>query len=164
MPSSALSRRALLHAGALAFAAAPLAGAGLARAASAAAPGLHVLKDPSCGCCGAWTEIMRAEGFDVSVEEIPNGPLVRRKIALGIPSQAASCHTGLIEGYVVEGHVPAADIRRLLAERPDAVGIAVPGMPWGSPGMGPEAEREAYDVVLIGRDGGLSLWSRYPAA
>ncbi len=107
---------------------------------------------------------MRAEGFDVSVEEVPNGPLVRRKIALGIPSQAASCHTGLIEGYVVEGHVPAADIRRLLAERPDARGISVPGMPWGSPGMGPEAEREAYDVVLIGRDGGLSPWSRYPAA
>lgn len=161
MPHAPLSRRALLRAGAVSLLAAPL-GAGAVRAASA--PALHVLKDPGCGCCGAWVEIMRAAGFEVSVEAVPNGPLVRRKIELGVPQPAMSCHTGLIDGYVVEGHVPAPDIRRLLAERPDAVGLAVPGMPWGSPGMGPEDEREAYDVVLIGRDGGLTLWSRHEAA
>ena len=125
---------------------------------------MHVMKDPGCSCCGAWVEIMQDAGFDVTVEEIANAPLVRRKIELGVPQAAVSCHTGMIEDYVIEGHVPAEDIRRLLAERPDAVGLAVPGMPWGSPGMGPEAEREAYDVVLIGRDGGLTVWNSYAAA
>ncbi|SFJ16931.1 DUF411 domain-containing protein [Albimonas pacifica] len=160
MPADRLSRRALLL-GALSTAALPLVAPGRASAATTA---MTVMKDPSCGCCGAWVEIMQAEGFEIAVEEMGNAPLVRRKIELGVPQEAVSCHTGLIEGYVVEGHVPAADIRRLLEERPDAVGLAVPGMPWGSPGMGPEDEREAYDVVLIGRDGGLSLWSRYAAA
>ena len=75
-----------------------------------------------------------------------------------------SCHTGRVDGYMIEGHVPAADIRRLLVERPDAVGLAVPGMPYGSPGMGPESEREAYDVFLIQRDGSIEVFSRYTAA
>ena len=75
-----------------------------------------------------------------------------------------SCHTGEIEGYIVEGHVPVADIRKLLDERPDAVGLAVPGMPYGSPGMGPEDAREAYDVFLIRRDGSTEVFSRYKAA
>ena len=161
MTTARLSRRALLRAGALALVAAPLAPAGRALAAPTA---MHVMKDPGCGCCGAWVEIMQSAGFEISVEEIANAPLVRRKIELGVPQAAVSCHTGMIEDYVIEGHVPAEDIRRLLAERPDAVGLAVPGMPWGSPGMGPEAEREAYDVVLIGRDGGLTVWNSYAAA
>ena len=76
----------------------------------------------------------------------------------------ASCHTGRIDGYMIEGHVPVADIRRLLDERPDAVGIAVPGMPYGSPGMGPESERDAYDVFLIRRDGSTEVFSSYAAA
>ena len=75
-----------------------------------------------------------------------------------------SCHTGRIAGYVIEGHVPAADIRRLLVERPDAIGLSVPGMPIGSPGMGPEDQREAYDVILIGRDGAANVFASYPAA
>ena len=75
-----------------------------------------------------------------------------------------SCHTGEIEGYMIEGHVPVADIRRLLAERPDAVGLAVPGMPYGSPGMGPEDQREAYDVFLIRRDGSSEVFTSYSAA
>lgn len=154
-----ISRRALLRAAAAAAAALPA-----VRAMGAPAAALHVLKDPSCGCCGAWVTIMREEGFVVTVEEVANAPLVRRKIDLGVPQAAVSCHTGLIDGYVIEGHVPAADIRRLLEERPEAVGLAVPGMPWGSPGMGPENERDAYQVMLIRRDGGLETWSRYEAA
>lgn len=88
--------------------------------------------------------------------------LYRRE--MGVPADLASCHTGTVDGYVLEGHVPAADIRRLLAERPEAVGLAVPGMRHGSPGMGPEEEREAYDVFLIGRDGKSSTFTRYAAA
>ena len=90
-------------------------------------------------------------------------PLSRRS-ALFTPAAMASCHTAHVEGYAIEGHVPPADIRRLLAERPDAVGLAVPGMPWGSPGMGPEAEREAYEVHLIRRDGTTEVFTSYAAA
>ena len=82
----------------------------------------------------------------------------------GIPQRMISCHTGEIEGYMIEGHVPVADIRRLLAERPDAVGLAVPDMPYGSPGMGPEDQREAYDVFLIRRDGSSEVFMSYSAA
>ncbi|WP_339948260.1 DUF411 domain-containing protein [uncultured Albimonas sp.] len=161
MTATRLSRRRVLHAGALGLLAAAL---GPAARALAVPQAMQVLKDPACGCCEAWVEILRAAGFEIAVETLGPAALMRRKIALGVPQAAVSCHTGLVEGYVVEGHVPAQDIRRLLAERPDAVGLAVPGMPWGSPGMGPETEREAFDVLLIGRDGGLSPWTRYPAA
>jgi hypothetical protein len=125
---------------------------------------LHVLKDPNCGCCGAWIEILQSEGFDVTVEESMGTLLTRYKLDNGIPQQMISCHTGKIEGYMIEGHVPPADIRRLLEERPEAVGLAVPGMPYGSPGMGPETEREAYDVFLIHRDGSTEVYASYSAA
>ncbi|MCA8881810.1 MAG: hypothetical protein KDA73_18075 [Rhodobacteraceae bacterium] len=88
-----------------------------------------------------------------------------RKVTVTMPPQEMiSCHTGRIEGYIIEGHVPVADIRRLLEERPDAVGLAVPGMPYGSPGMGPESEREAYEVFLIRRDGSTEVYANYSAA
>jgi hypothetical protein len=90
--------------------------------------------------------------------------LVQEKIKRGIPRNMASCHTADIEGYVIEGHVPPRDIRKLLAERPNAVGLAVPGMPFGSPGMGPESQREAYEVHLILRDGATEIYTRYDAA
>lgn len=90
--------------------------------------------------------------------------LARYKLDNGIPQKMISCHTGRIEGYMIEGHVPAADIRRLLEGRPDAVGLAVPGMPYGSPGMGPESEREAYEVFLIRRDGSTEVYASYSAA
>ena len=90
--------------------------------------------------------------------------LVRHKLDNGIPQEMISCHTGEIEGYMIEGHVPAADIRRLLDERRDAVGLAVPGMPYGSHGMGPEDQREAYDVFLIRRDGNTEVLTSYEAA
>ncbi|MDP3196712.1 DUF411 domain-containing protein [Tabrizicola sp.] len=125
---------------------------------------VHVRKDPDCGCCTAWIKILEAEGFAVTVEMVAPNQLFQFKLAQGIPETMISCHTAEAGGYLIEGHVPTADIRRLLAERPDALGLAVPGMPWGSPGMGPEAEREAYDVFLVARDGSTTVFASYPAA
>lgn len=125
---------------------------------------MHVLKDPNCGCCSAWIRILENDGFVVTTEARSGSQLMQYKIENGIPQEMASCHTAQVGGYLVEGHVPAADIRRLLAERPDAVGLAVPGMPYGSPGMGPESERDAYIVYLIRRDGTTEAFSSYDAA
>ncbi|RDC74172.1 DUF411 domain-containing protein [Rhodovulum sp. 12E13] len=127
-------------------------------------PPIHVLKDPNCGCCSAWMEILAREGFAVTSEPSRGTALFRAKADAGVPADMASCHTAFVEGYVIEGHVPPGDIRRLLAEQPDAVGLAVPGMPYGSPGMGPESRREAYDVHLIRRDGTTEVFTRYEAA
>lgn len=132
--------------------------------AHATTPSVHVLKDPNCGCCGAWMEILQRDGMSVSHEDVDGQALMRFKLENGIPEAMISCHTAQVGGYLVEGHVPTADIRRLLQERPDAVGLAVPGMPYGSPGMGPEDEREAYDVFLIRRDGRNEVFTRYDAA
>ena len=128
------------------------------------APSIHVLKDPNCGCCTAWIEILKEDGFTVTTERSYGTLLIRHKLENGIPQNMTSCHTGDVEGYMIEGHVPTADIRRLLSERPDAVGLAVPGMPYGSPGMGPEDEREAYDVFLLRKDGSTEIFSSYEAA
>ena len=125
---------------------------------------IHVVKDPGCPCCNAWIGHLRDYGFPVSFEERTIEALELYKREQGIPTDLASCHTATVDGYVLEGHVPAADIRRLLSERPDAIGLAVPGMPYGSPGMGPETEREAYDVILIGKDGSPSTFTSYAAA
>lgn len=153
-----LTRRALLAATASFAASVPLAGA------AQGGPAIHVLKDPNCGCCTAWIEILRADGFTVTTERSFGTLLIRYKLENGIPQNMTSCHTGEIEGYMIEGHVPPADIRRLLAERPDAVGLAVPGMPYGSPGMGPEDERDAYDVFLIRKDASTEVFSSHEAA
>lgn len=151
-----LTRRALLLAGA----SLPLAAPALAQASWR----VHVLKDPNCECCTAWVDHLRAAGFEVDIEELHAGLLAVRKAELGVPLALQSCHTGETEGYVLEGHVPAADIERLLAERPGALGLAVPGMPYGSPGMGPETEREAYEVILFRDDGSTEMWASYEAA
>ena len=127
-------------------------------------PPVHVVKDAACPCCNAWIGHLRDNAFPVTFEERSIESLELYKREKGIPADLASCHTGTVEGYVLEGHVPAADIRRLLKERPKAVGLAVPGMPYGSPGMGPETERAAYDVLLIGTDGTSSTFTRYAAA
>lgn len=127
-------------------------------------PKIHVVKDPDCGCCKDWIGHVREAGFPVSFEELDPGALADLKASLGLQPTQVSCHTAQVEGYVIEGHVPAADIQRLLTARPDAIGLAVPGMPYGSPGMGPETEREAYDVLLIARDGSASVFTRYEAA
>lgn len=125
---------------------------------------IHVVKDPGCPCCKAWIGHLRDNGFRVTFEERSIEALEAFKRERGIPADLASCHTAIIDDYTVEGHVPAADIRRLLAERPAAIGLSVPGMPYGSPGMGPETEREAFDVILVGTDGSGRVFARYPAA
>ena len=115
-------------------------------------PRMVVTKDPSCGCCTGWVEHVRAAGFDVDVVESPE--INRLKARLGIPQNLASCHTAEIGGYTIEGHVPAGIIRRLLAEKPQARGLAVAGMPVGSPGMEVEGmEPDAYEVILFGPSG-----------
>lgn len=153
-----ITRRTLLLAG-TAF--------GLMRGVPAGAqalPSIHVVKDPGCPCCNAWIGYLRDNGFPVTFEERSIEALELYKREMGVPAGLASCHTATVQGYVLEGHVPAADIRRLLDERPEAVGLAVPGMPYGSPGMGPEAEREAYDVILLGKDGRSATFTSYGAA
>jgi hypothetical protein len=124
-------------------------------------PKVHVVKDPGCGCCNDWIGHIRDAGFPVSFEDMEAAALADLKASLGLQAGQVSCHTARVEGYVIEGHVPASDVKRLLAERPDAIGVAVPGMPFGSPGMGPESEREPYNVLLIARDGTASVFSRY---
>lgn len=159
MTQDILSRRAILIGGAALLALPPR-----GSAAQMAGPAIHVMKDPNCGCCSAWIEILESDGFAVTTEHSLGTLLMRYKLDNGIPQEMVSCHTGRIEGYMIEGHVPAADIRRLLDERPDAVGLAVPGMPYGSPGMGPESQREAYVVYLIRRDGTTEPFTSYEAA
>ena len=159
MQSAIMTRRATVFAllGGVAF--------GMRPVAAVAAPiAINVAKDPNCGCCTAWVEIIEADGFAASIQLLDFDALQAFKIASGIPEGMASCHTAHVDGFAIEGHVPAADIRRLLTERPDAVGLSVPGMPYGSPGMGPEAEREAYIVYLIRRDGSVEPFASYDAA
>lgn len=114
-----------------------------------------------CGCCLSRMDHLEENGFAPTGEDMYMGLLVRFKLDNDVPQRMVSCHTALIDGYVIEGHVPARDIRRLLSERPDAVGLAVPGMPYGSPGMGPEEDREACDVFLIRNDSGWEVFSSY---
>lgn len=126
-----------------------------------ALPALQVWKDPNCGCCKDWVELMRADGFQVQVFDTGNTAVRQR---LGLPAKYGSCHTALVGGYVVEGHVAASEIRRLLAEKPEAIGLAVPGMPVGSPGMdGPVYgdRRDAYDVLLVQRDGSSRVFQHH---
>lgn len=127
-------------------------------AAQAGGPLIEVYKSESCGCCGDWVEHLKQAGFTVKATNVPNPAEYRKKF--GIPDQLGSCHTGVVQGYAVEGHVPAADIKRLLAQKPMAKGLAVPGMPMGSPGMeGPR--KDAYDVVLVHPNGRHSVYKHY---
>lgn len=121
----------------------------------AAGPVVEVYKSSTCGCCTAWVRHLEQAGFTVKATDVPNPADYREKF--GIPHELGSCHTGHVQGYALEGHVPAADIRRLLAEKPKARGLSVPGMPMGSPGM-EGGHRDAYDVLLVGRDGRASVY------
>lgn len=116
-----------------------------------------VYKSPTCGCCGKWVEHMERAGFEVEVENRPNlNPI---KAELGVPRGLQSCHTALVGGYLVEGHVPPDLVQRMLDEKPDIKGLAVPGMPMGSPGMeGPR--KDDYDVLAVGRDGRTSVYAQ----
>jgi hypothetical protein len=122
------------------------------------APLLEVWKDPDCGCCKDWVALMTQAGFQVKTHD--SGNRAKRK-QLGLSEKLGSCHTATVAGYVVEGHVPADAIKRLLAERPNALGLAVPGMPVGSPGMdGPAygGRKDAFNVLLVQTDGRTSVW------
>jgi hypothetical protein len=126
--------------------------------ASAAAPVIQVYKSATCGCCTAWVDHLKANGFAVKVQNVANPSDYREKF--GMPNDLGSCHTGLAEGYAIEGHVPASEIKRLIAERPMAKGLAVPAMPLGSPGMeGPR--NDPYDVLLVRADGRTSIYKHY---
>lgn len=125
---------------------------------------VEVWKTPSCGCCKDWMTHLEAEGFEVKTYEVSDAAKSAKRCDLGMPAQFGSCHTGVVRGYVLEGHVPARDIRRLLADRPKALGLAVPGMPIGSPGMdGPDysGRKDPFDVLLVRRDGTSTVFQAY---
>jgi hypothetical protein len=122
---------------------------------------VEVWKDPSCGCCKDWVAHLEQSGFVAQVFETGNTQARKR---LGIPEQLGSCHTALVGGYAIEGHVPAKEIRRLLREKPQALGLTVPGMPLGSPGMDGaiyQGRKDPYDVLLIGKYGGTTVFQSY---
>jgi hypothetical protein len=121
-------------------------------------PTMTLWKSPWCGCCGNWVEHVRAAGFKVQVKEIEDLGVVKRMAA--VPDDMQSCHTARVGGYTVEGHVPASDILRLLDERPNALGLVVPGMPSGSPGM-ENGEQDPYDVFLLKHDGETEVISSH---
>ncbi|AKJ31313.1 DUF411 domain-containing protein [Caldimonas brevitalea] len=121
---------------------------------------IEVWKSPTCGCCTAWVEHLQQNGFEVTVHEVEAPGEYRARF--GLPDTYGSCHTGRVGGYVLEGHVPAREIVRLLKEKPAAVGLAVPGMPVGSPGMEVGARKDPYDVLLVTRDGKARVYQKYP--
>ena len=148
-------------------AALPLVGAGLAIALlptttpAATSTPVEVWKDPNCGCCQDWVDHMQAHGFAVKVHATGNNAVRAR---LGLPQKLGSCHTALVGGYLVEGHVPASDVRKLLQQKPKALGLAVPGMPVGSPGMDGAVygdRRDPYDVLLVAHDGSTRVFNSY---
>lgn len=130
----------------------------IVRPALAARDVIEVYKSPTCGCCTKWLEHLRASGFEVKPYDVDDITVSRAK--LGVPQALGSCHSARVGGYLIEGHVPAQDIRRLLRERPDAAGLAVPGMPRGSPGMEAETE-DPYDVLLFQPNGRYAVYQRY---
>jgi hypothetical protein len=128
--------------------------------ADARLPLVVVHKDPYCGCCNGWIEQMRKAGF--AVEARNEEDMAPIKAQAGVPFGKGSCHTAIVGGYFVEGHVPAADIKRLLADQPDALGLVLPGMPAGSPGMEmPDGRTEPYTVELVARDGNTTPFARH---
>lgn len=155
-PTRSGRRRALAALGSLAAVAlAPT-------ARSTARTPIEVWKSPTCGCCHDWIRHLEAAGFEVRAHDLGN---TEARARLGMPLRYGSCHTGRVDGYAIEGHVPAREIRRLLQERPAAVGLAVPAMPIGSPGMDGPAygeRRDPYDVLLVGRDGQARVFQSYP--
>ncbi len=156
-----MQRRTLLNRStwvALAVTAAPFA----SRAARAAdIPMVEVWKDPSCGCCKDWVRHLNQNGFATRVHDEGNAAARKRS---RMPMSVAGCHSATVGGYAIEGHVPAREVHRLLAQKPDALGLAVAGMPIGSPGMDGAAyggRRDAYDVLLVAEDGRTRVWQAY---
>lgn len=129
---------------------------------SGARPAVVVYKSPSCGCCGKWVDYMKAKGYAVTVRDLDDADLEQSKLSYGVPADARSCHTAVVGGYVIEGHVPAEVVDRLLREKPPVAGVAVPGMVTGSPGMEmPGTPPEHYDVVAFDKAGKTSVYAKY---
>lgn len=127
---------------------------------TSALPVVDVYKSPTCGCCSKWVDHLREEGFEVRTTDASD--LTDFKASHGVPRQVESCHTALVAGYVLEGHVPAADVQRLLRERPAIAGLAVPGMPIGSPGMEvPGTKAQPYDVIAFDNTGRTEVFARH---
>lgn len=153
MSAPTLSRRGALAAG--------LAALALPVWAAKERPRIQVWKDPNCGCCKDWVTHLEQAGFKVSVQETGNAATRKR---LGMPENLGSCHTAEVAGYAIEGHVHAKEIQRLLREKPQALGLAVPGMPTGSPGMDGaiyQGRKDPYDVLLVAKGGATSIYQRY---
>ena len=120
-----------------------------------------VYKSASCGCCSSWVEHLRANGFQVDAQNVSDARLLVISREAGVTENLSSCHTAKIGGYVVEGHVPAADIQRMLKERPPIAGLAAPGMPMGSPGMEQGGRKDPYNVVAFTKDGRQSVFAKH---
>ncbi len=141
------------------FARGALAAAALALNAAWASESVTVYRSPSCGCCHEWAQYLKKNGFDVKIRDVPDVLPYEQK--LGVPQAMSSCHVAAVGGYAVEGHVPAADIRRLLKERPKAAGIAGPGMPQGAPGMEQGRAAERFDTYLFDASGKYTVFARH---
>jgi hypothetical protein len=163
-PTQTITRRTTFQALGIALGAAALAYPHLGNT-SSSGKAVTVWKTPSCGCCKDWVGHLRDAGFQVVTNDVGDTVPVRQK--LGLPAKFGSCHTAQVGGYVLEGHVPAQDVKRLLREKPMAIGLAVPGMPVGSPGMEMQDDmlgvRDAFDVVLVNADGSSRIFQSYPA-
>lgn len=122
---------------------------------------MTVYKTATCGCCSAWVDHVRGAGFDVEAIDVERARLIEHKQDFGVDQRLASCHTARVDGYVIEGHVPAADIRRLLEQRPDVAGLAVPGMPTGSPGMEYGDRVDPYRVIAFDEQGRMRIFAEY---
>jgi hypothetical protein len=127
----------------------------------AANPTIEVWKSTTCECCGNWVKHLEANGFDVKVNSADTSMLDRVRKGAGISDKLAACHTAKMDGYFIEGHVPSTDIKRLMDEKPDAIGLTVPGMPIGSPGMEQGTEFDKYNVLLIKKDGTTEVFASH---
>ena len=123
-------------------------------------PEVVMHKDPNCGCCSAWAQYLEANGFKVKTVATADMESIKRRFA--VPQRLTSCHTARVGGYVIEGHVPASAIKRLLREKPAVAGLSVPGMPLGSPGMEVPGKKDPYDVLAFDRAGKIQVFARYP--
>ena len=129
--------------------------------ATAAKPVMQVYKSPTCGCCAKWVEHATAAGFDVRVVDLDDAKLDAQKAKLGVTQRLQSCHTATVNGYVVEGHVPAADIWKMLKDKPAIAGLAAPGMPRGSPGMEMGSTKDRYDVLSFDKSGASKVYASH---
>ena len=157
-----MKRRALIQSAVALISVAALPTTALSQKASQ--PIVEVWKTSTCGCCKDWVRHLQDNGFEVKTHDVSEAAKATRRSQLGLAEKYGSCHTALVGGYVVEGHVPAQDIRKLLKERPIALGLSVPGMPIGSPGMdGPVygGRKDTYAVLLVQRDGSSSVYQKY---